>query len=444
MSNRDLLKEAIADAKAVKEMAISNAKAALEEAFTPHLQSMLAKKLQEMEDEDEKMEETVEATTEEVVTEEDTLSEEELNELLDELNEEDLLNDPKTTSTAHGNIAEEEEKEEETEETEEEETEEEGGEEEEEEIDLEEMSEEDLKAFIEDVVDEMIASGELEAGHEGMEDEAGAESEEEMTMDADAEMGEESPAEMPMAEGEEELTEASFDPASIGLSPAEFMDAVKYAGGTLASLLGGGTAMAYKDEIMAALKKGVEKVKGGMSEAFDPASISLSPAELMQAIQYAGGALAAMVGGGAALANKEEIAAALKKAFGKKMAEGEDMEKMKEELEEAMATIETLKSELHEMNLLNSKLLYTNKIFKAKNLTESQKVKVLSSFDKAETVKEVKLVFETLSEGLASASPKELVKENKSFASKAVGTSPKQPVVESNDMVNRFKKLAGL
>jgi len=50
--NREMLKEAIAEAKAVKEMAIANAKAALEEAFTPQLKSMLSLKLQEMEKED--------------------------------------------------------------------------------------------------------------------------------------------------------------------------------------------------------------------------------------------------------------------------------------------------------------------------------------------------------------------------------------------------------
>jgi hypothetical protein len=103
-----------------------------------------------------------------------------------------------------------------------------------------------------------------------------------------------------------------------------------------------------------------------------------------------------------------------------------------------------LKSELHEINLLNSKLLYTNKIFKAKNLTESQKVKVLTAFDKAETVKEVKLVFETLQEGLERVAKKELVRESKGFASKSIGTSPKQPVVEVNPTFERMKKLAGL
>ena len=43
----DLLKEAIADAKAVRETALQNAKMALEEAFTPHLKSMLSAKLSE-------------------------------------------------------------------------------------------------------------------------------------------------------------------------------------------------------------------------------------------------------------------------------------------------------------------------------------------------------------------------------------------------------------
>ena len=64
MANDDLLKEAIADAKAVKETAIANAKLALEEAFTPHLQSMLSAKLEEMDKDDDKMEEMAHAKDE--------------------------------------------------------------------------------------------------------------------------------------------------------------------------------------------------------------------------------------------------------------------------------------------------------------------------------------------------------------------------------------------
>ncbi len=76
-------------------------------------------------------------------------------------------------------------------------------------------------------------------------------------------------------------------------------------------------------------------------------------------------------------------------------------------------------------------------------MTESQKVKVLNAFDKATTVKETKLVFETLSEGLKET--KSPIKESLGMASKTVGTTnTKQPIVESNDMVSRFQKLAGI
>lgn len=325
MSNRDLLKEAIADAKAVKEIAITNAKAALEEAFTPHLMSMFEKKLAEMEgDEDEHMEEAKmhdEKEMKEEMHDDETMEEDlELEALLRELEEAE---------------------EEESEESEEEESEEGGEEEEESEEDIEldfdamekdpEKFTEMIEKIVDEVIDEMIADGELEAGHEGMEDEAGA----------GMEMPAEEPAEeeMPMAEASEE---------------------------------------------------GDEK-KDHMEE---------------------------------------------------------EMKKMEDELKEAYAALEAVKGELNEVNLLNSKLLYVNKIFKAKNLTEAQKVHVLSAFDKAETVKESKLIYETLKENLskptATAAKKQFVTESKSFASKSVGTAPKQPVVETDPMVERFKKLAGL
>jgi hypothetical protein len=117
--------------------------------------------------------------------------------------------------------------------------------------------------------------------------------------------------------------------------------------------------------------------------------------------------------------------------------------KLKEELEEAYSAIESLKNELNEINLLNAKLLYTNKIFKSKNLNESQKLKVLSSFDKAATVSEVKLVFATLNEGIKVK--KDTIKENLGSASKATITpSVKKPIVESNDAFLRMQKLAGI
>ena len=121
-----------------------------------------------------------------------------------------------------------------------------------------------------------------------------------------------------------------------------------------------------------------------------------------------------------------------------------ETEKMR--FKEAMDEIQALKVELNEVNLLNAKLLYTNKIFKAKNLTEGKKVKVLKAFDKAKDVAQAKTIFETLSEGLLDKSPiNESIKRGS--ASKASGLEPKaakQPIIESNDVYNRMRKLAGL
>ena len=108
-------------------------------------------------------------------------------------------------------------------------------------------------------------------------------------------------------------------------------------------------------------------------------------------------------------------------------------------------TINELRNELNEVNLLNAKLLYTNKIFKAKNLTESEKVKVLNTFDKAETVKEVKLVFETLTESFKTTNKKAAIKESLGSASRSIApATPKQPIIEVNDAFARMQRLAGL
>jgi hypothetical protein len=135
----------------------------------------------------------------------------------------------------------------------------------------------------------------------------------------------------------------------------------------------------------------------------------------------------------------------MEKAKGKRKFSGDS--KMKEELREAYATVKTLRSELNEINLLNAKLLYTNKIFKSKNLTETQKVKVLEAFDKASNVKETKLVFETVNTGFKSNAKKH-VNENLGRASRSMSapsiSTNKKPIVESNEMVMRFQKLAGI
>jgi hypothetical protein len=112
------------------------------------------------------------------------------------------------------------------------------------------------------------------------------------------------------------------------------------------------------------------------------------------------------------------------------------------ELEEAYSTIKTLKSELNEINVLNAKLLYTNKIFRTKSLTESQKIKVLTAFDKATTKKEVELIYETLQEGLkAPIATKSPIRESLSSASKALGSAAAKPIIE-NDAFSRMRELA--
>jgi len=382
MVNRDLLKEAIADAKAVKETAIVNAKAALEEAFTPYLKEKLAAKLAEMDDmevgkeemtemkekdmkenyemdEAKEMDEAAEMDEATDMDEAKEMDEMDLDELLRELDamdeedstmeegkaayeyekgkkagekeamneEEDLINNP----GGAGNLP----KYQDMVEEEEEEV-------EDEEIDIENMDESDLKSFIESVIADMVAAGELEGG-EGMEGMEGEEGEEE--------------------ESEEEI---------------EINERKKYGGNK-----GDVPAKKRGDKKDTAEEEGVEDYKKKLKE-------------------------------------------------------------MKEELDEAYNALSTIKTELQEVNLFNAKLLYTNKIFKAKNLTESQKVKVLAAFDKAASVKEAKLVFETLSEGMKET--KKTVNESmlRGSASKPTGVAAKKPILEVNDQFARWQTLAGI
>jgi len=115
----------------------------------------------------------------------------------------------------------------------------------------------------------------------------------------------------------------------------------------------------------------------------------------------------------------------------------------KDEMKEAIDTINALRNELNEVNLLNAKLLYVNKIFKAKNLNESQKLKVIASFDKATTPAQAKELFESIEKSNFGAK-KTQIKESLGFASKAAGVAPKATIVESNDVITRMQKLANI
>ena len=388
LNNRDLLTEAIADAKAVKETAIANAKLALEEAFTPHLKSMLSAKLEEMDkdDVDEGYDKYEEDDVKEEMDSKDDVKEEKeeveeinLDELLAELEleenartdaeeegykdgmkdeKEDLKEDERTDAEEEGYLDGEEDEKEDMEDLDDED------------VDLEDMSEDDLKSFIEDVIKDMVEAGELEAGDEMEMDD------EESDMDVEVEVEDE----------EEEIME---------------MDAVS-----------------WNDKN--------NPTRGASKKELDPKKVGKSTAAY---------SINEKVKGEKGVGNED----------GDKDDSKTEKETEKMRFKEALSEIDALKVELNEVNLLNAKLLYTNKIFKAKNLSEGKKVKVLKAFDKATTVKEAKVIFETLNEGLSSKMTKTSINEVKGSASKAMGMAPtaKQPIVE-NAAFARMQKLAGI
>jgi hypothetical protein len=413
-TKRDLLKEAIADAKAVKETAIANAKAALEEAFTPQLKSMFAAKLREMEEEDldEAQDEMYEAEDEMYEGKEEDMMEVDLEELLAELNEEEDEMEEGLYEAEEGD-----------EEEESEEAEEEG-----EPLDLEDMTDEDLKQMIEDVIADMISSGELEAGQEGGEEEEG----EEMEMSDEEEVD---LAELlrEMEDMDEEMYEEEVEEGLLGKI-----------GTALGDIFGGGSEARKAAEISKEILDNNKDLVNKWVEGKDKQALMD-----LKRLAYNAFAKAKIQDPRGYLEDFSRELVGDPRSFMQKVAAGSggsiniNREGMEKELDEAYSTIEALKNELNEINLLNAKLLYSNKIFKSKNLNESQKVKVLSSFDKATTVGEVKMVFETLNEGIKVN--KNTIKENLGRASKSTVTpTAKKPIVESNDAFLRMQKLAGL
>ena len=380
-NNRDLLKEAIADAKSVKETAIANAKLALEEAFTPYLQDQLSAKLQEMDDEDDKdVKEEKKEEVKEMEAKKEKVDEINLDELLAELElNEDEASDEEEKGYVDGM---ENEKEDE-------------GDIDDEDVDLEDLSEDDLKSFIEDVIKDMVAGGEIEPGDEfeEVEDEDVDVEVEDEDVDVEIEL-DEAMSDPDMRHGMKGDNAEERETEKMRFKEGEELDEMGDA--TVAAAAGG------LENIIDSLKK--------LSKAAGPAA-----KKAYAALQALG------AGAGAAMRNEEED----------------------------YAEMEELKKELQEVNLLNAKLLYTNKIFKAKNLTESKKVKVLKAFDKATDVKQAKAIYETLNEGIVNTITNSRVNESvkRGAASKASGLEPKakkQPILESNEVYDRMRKLAGL
>jgi len=361
MANKDLFKQAIAEAKSVREAAIANAKEALEETLTPHLKDMLAAKLQEMEDkEDSKDEVVAEAPAKEDDKKHD--KDEAVSETLTDVSTPvDEAEDDSEESDDEAAI-----------ETPEDEAPEmdaeiEGEEEIDGDEDLSKLSVDQFKDMIRDIIAQEV----------GADAEVGAD------MDAgDIEgMGDEPSLEEPGMEGEPEMDAPEEDEIDLDELLRE-LDAVD-------------VDEAHKED-----------------EDEDPIE-EYTSVEVPHTPE----------------------------------AEGKNINRTVNEsdLNEAMETIDTLRKELSEVNILNAKLLYVNKIFKANNLTESQKVNVIAAFDKAETVKEVKLVFETVVDNVGSKKVN-TVKEHRGSASKATGVtaSNKEVITEVSSAVLRMQKLAGI
>jgi len=372
--SKDLFKQAIAEAKSVREAAIANAKEALEESLTPHLKDMLAAKLQEMETSEE-VEEAKHDKKDETI--EEAPKEDEKHEAVEELAEE-----------VPAQFAEEDEAEDDSEESDDE-AEIEAPAEEPIEDDMPDGDEDISKLSIDqfkDIVRDIIAQ---EGGHGEEEIPAGDDLD-----GGDIEgMGDEPAIEEPAIDGAEE-EEIDLDELlrELESETSEEVEEAKHDD---------------KDE-------NVEEAKEDHKDEGKKDDI------------------------------KEED------VDEKHCKKHEDVSEETTELQEALETIETLKKDLNEVNLLNSKLLYVNKIFKSNDLSESQKVNIIAAFDKAESVKEVKLVFETVSDSVVGKKQSaKTIKESKTklgMASKAGGTTAAKPEVisEVSDTVRRMQKLAGI
>lgn len=357
--NSKLLKEAIADAKAVRETALANAKIALEEAFTPKLQSMLSKKLSE-ELEGDESEEEVELTQE--------------NDVSSEIGGGDGTKMP--AAKAFSSAAESDE--------------------------LAAADVDKISAAVgsEDENAEKVAGiteGEEEDDVTGATPDTAVNEEEEMD-DVDSEID----------EIIKELEAAADDEESYATTEGEEEEAAPVAEPTEAPAE---EPVAEEDEI------DLDEILREMGYGDEPAEEAPVATEEE---------------------HSEEELNALKA----------ELKSVQSELGEAISVIKSLKGTINEVNLLNAKLLYVNKLFRSFNLTNEQKSKVVETLDRTKNVREVKLVFSTIAESFkfgTGVAKKTTAKLTESYASKpAQSTAPKQIIAEDNSAANRFKKLAGI
>jgi hypothetical protein len=368
MSKSKLLKEAIADAKAVRETAIANAKIALEEAFTPRLQSILSKKLQaEMEGDEEELEEEYSDGSEAPTTDSSDLGTGDNKQPANDANS--------SSDLAQGNP----------------------------DTDVESSDAGKEDDNIEVVAEEEEFEGEDDVEVSEEEEEEVYEEEDEDTLDLEAIIRE--------LEGEdsEEIEEEEID--GVGYEDPTNADDV---------------SVSEEEEIHA--EPDADNMGGESDHDADNIGeeeddvIDLD--EILREMGYG---------------DDEEVSEE----------EEEDHSELEAELEEAYKVIKSLKSTINEVNLLNAKLLYTNKLFRGYDLTNEQKVKVVENLDRTTSVREVKLVYATLAESMKFGNAPKKVKKNitEGFASKPTkSTAPAKEVIteNANVLAERFKQLAGI
>jgi len=396
MASSKLLKEAIADAKAVRETALANAKIQLEEAFTPRLKSMLSQKLRaEAEDMESDEDEMKEVYGEDDEKEEDKMEEDynssnigagtggttsgQNNKKPTEHNAgaEDKLGAADVTSTSKKPEAEVEDYKFEKSITE------------------EEGEEEDLTADTNPFAKE-----------EGEEDEFGAQDDQQSEDDLDLEAI--------IKELEDELHGGSDDMESEDDYNAMGHDDVQ------------DESADEVDTVMNADEPDAVIARNESDDKDEDDKDDMNIEEIIKELE------------------DEE------KAEEDEKEKVEESKRLKKELAEAISVIKSLKSTINEVNLLNAKLLFSNKLFRSYNLTNEQKSKVIDSLDRTNTVREVKLVYSTLAESMkfATNSPKKSAKPMAEGASRVqTSTKPtaqKEIVSESTTYANRFKELAGI
>jgi len=419
----DLLRDAIADAKAVRETALANAKIALEEAFTPRLQSMLSKKIAaEVENSDEEEAEEgeheenmhghEEGEHEEGEHEEGMHDAEEMRDA-DEMDAEEM--DAEEMRNADEEEMDEAEDAEETEDSEEmrdmKET------EDAEEEDKEEMREEE-DAEEEDKVDEAEDAEETEDADENELDLESVLAELEKDLDDEDDIEE----------------EYNTDEVGDGMNKDEVeTDEEKLAENDVSSDIGKG------DNKVAPAANDSSKVgQGPESEGSDKkAGDELGDHETVDD-------LTEVEDKDEEDLDLDEVLRALTEEEAEEQ-DAEENEKLKAEIKEHRKVIHFMRSKLNEVNLLNAKLLFSNKLFRAFGLNNNQKLKVVETFDRTKNLREVKLVYATLAESFKRPGKRISESVRKGSSSKPVrSTKPKAVLSEGAELRNRFKKLANI